>query len=107
DESTAALEQGREEWAQELIQHYHVRLALPWATVGLAILGVGLGVRRQRSSRGIGMGISLIVIFIYYVVMHTLTLVGERGVAHPALMAWLPNILLYIAGVGFLLRRSR
>jgi lipopolysaccharide export system permease protein len=107
EEALLAREQGREDWAQKLIQHYHVRLALPWATVGLAILGVGLGVRRQRSSRGIGMGISLLVIFVYYVVMHTLTLVGERGVAHPALMAWLPNILLYLAGVGFLLRSSR
>ena len=102
-----AWQQDRDEWAKKLVQHYHVRLALPWATVGLALLGVGLGVRRQRSSRGIGMGISLLVIFIYYVVMHTLTLVGERGVANPILMAWLPNILLYLVGAGFLLRSSR
>ena len=59
------------------------------------------------SSRGIGMGISLIVIFIYYVVMHTLTIVGEKGVFHAALMAWTPNILLYAAGIGFLFRSSR
>lgn len=107
EEAALARQQGRKEWAQELVQHYHVRLALPWATVGLAILGIGLGIQRQRSSRGIGMGISLLVIFVYYVVMHTLTLVGERGVAHPALMAWTPNILLYLAGAGFLLRSSR
>ena len=107
EQAAGALEEGRGEWAQKLEQHYHMRLALPWATVGLAILGIGLGVRRQRSSRGIGMGISLLVIFVYYVVMHTLTLVGERGVAHPALMAWMPNILLYLAGAGFLLRSSR
>lgn len=107
EEATLAREQNRREWGQSIVQHYHVRLALPWATVGLAILGVGLGIRRQRSSRGIGMGISLLVIFAYYVVMHTLTLVGERGVAHPALMAWLPNVLLYLVGVGFLLRSSR
>ncbi|MGM0493421.1 MAG: LptF/LptG family permease [Armatimonadota bacterium] len=107
EEAALAREQSREDWALRLVQHYHVRIALPWATVGLGILGVGLGVRRQRSSRGIGMGISLLVIFVYYVVMHTLTLVGERGVAHPALMAWLPNILLYLAGAGFLLRSSR
>jgi lipopolysaccharide export system permease protein len=105
--SAEAREQGRDERAMRLYQHYHIRLALPWATLGLAILGIGLGIQRQRSSRGIGMGISLIVLFIYYIVLHTLTLVGERGVAHPALMAWTPNVLLYMAGVGFLLRSSR
>ncbi|MBD3292599.1 MAG: LptF/LptG family permease [Armatimonadia bacterium] len=105
--SAVAREEGRELRAQRLYQHYHIRLALPWATLGLAILGIGLGIQRQRSSRGIGMGISLIVLFIYYIILHTLTLVGERGVAHPALMAWTPNALLYLAGVGFLLRSSR
>ncbi|MGI5819614.1 MAG: LptF/LptG family permease [Armatimonadota bacterium] len=107
EQVASALEEGRAEWAQKVDQHYHVRLALPWATVGLSILGIGLGIQRQRSSRGIGMGISLLVIFVYYVVMHTLTLVGERGVAHPALMAWTPNLLLFLAGAGFLLRNSR
>ena len=53
------------------------------------------------------MGISLIVLFVYYIVLHTLTLVGERGVAPHALMAWTPNILLYLTGAGLLLRSSR
>ncbi len=107
EEAELAEHDGRDAWGQRLHQHYHVRIALPWATFGLAVLGIGLGIQRQRSSRGIGMGLSLIVLFIYYVVMHTLTLVGERGVAPYALMAWAPNILLYVVGVVFLLRSSR
>lgn len=107
EQEIIARTQDREEWANRIRQHFHVRLALPWATVGLAMLGIGLGVQRQRSSRGIGMGVSLLVIFVYYVVLHTLTIMGERGVAHPALVAWLPNVLLYTAGLGFLLRSSR
>lgn len=107
EQAALSREDGRTDWANRLQQHYHVRLALPWATLGLAVLGLGLGVQRQRSSRGIGMGLSLIVLFIYYVVLHTLTLVGERGIAPFALMAWTPNILLYLTGVGFLLRSSR
>ncbi|MEA3402605.1 MAG: LptF/LptG family permease [Armatimonadota bacterium] len=93
--------------ADRLWMHYHVRLAIPWASLGFAVLGLALGVHRQRSSRGIGMGVSLLVIFIYYVVAHTLTLVGERGVAHPAIMAWTPNVLLYLTGIGLLLSNSR
>ncbi len=105
--SATAREQGRHEQASKLYQHYHVRLALPWATLGLAVLGIGLGIQRQRSSRGIGMGISLIVLFLYYIVLHALTLVGERGVAPHVLMAWAPNLLVYAAGVVFLLRARR
>jgi lipopolysaccharide export system permease protein len=107
EQASVARGDGRMEWARRLVQHYHMRIALPWATLGLAILGIGLGIQRQRSSRGIGMGISLIVLFIYYVIMHTLTLVGERGGAHPVVMAWLPNLLLYVTGIGFLLRARR
>lgn len=102
-----ARKYGRQAWANRLRQHYHIRLSVPWACLGFAVLGIALGVQRQRSSRGIGMGLSLLVIFVYYVVMHTLTLVGERGVAHPALMAWIPNVLLYLVGLGLLLRASQ
>lgn len=98
---------GNDPWAARLIQHLHMRLALPWASLGFAVLGLALGIQRQRSSRGIGMGLSLLVIFVYYVIMHTLILVGERGVAHPALMAWTPNVLLYLTGAGLLLRNSQ
>ncbi len=107
EQAGLADEQGRPAWANRLRQHYAIRLALPWACVGFAVLGVALGVQRQRSSRGIGMGLSLLVIFVYYVVLHTLTLVGERGVADPALMAWTPNVLLYLVGAGLLLRASQ
>ncbi len=107
EQAGLAEQQGRVAWANRLRQHYHVRLSLPWACVGFAVLGIALGIQRQRSSRGIGMGLSLLVIFVYYVVMHTLTLVGERGVAPAALMAWTPNLLLYLTGLGLLLRASQ
>lgn len=107
EQAALSESQGRTMWAHRLRQHYHVRLALPWATLGLAVLGIGMGVQRQRASRGIGLGLSLVVIFAYYVLMHTLGLIGERGVVHPALPAWTPNVLLYLTAAGFLLRSSR
>lgn len=107
EEAKLADEHGYPTWANRLRQQYQVRLALPWACLGFALLGIPLGIQRQRASRGIGMGVSLLVIFVYYVIMHTLTLVGERGVAHPALMAWTPNILLYLTGLGLMLRASQ
>jgi len=107
EQARLADEHGYPTWANRLRQQYQIRLALPWACLGFALLGIPLGIQRQRSSRGIGMGLSLLVIFVYYVILHTLTLVGERGVAPPALMAWTPNILLYLVGLGMLLRASQ
>jgi lipopolysaccharide export system permease protein len=107
EQAKLADEHGYPAWANRLRQQYHVRLAVPWASLGFALLGIPLGIQRQRSSRGIGMGLSLLVIFVYYVMMHTLTLVGERGVAHPALMAWTPNVLLYLTGLGMMLRATQ
>ncbi len=101
-----AMERGNQTRAGRLLQHKQMRLALPWSSLGFALLGLPLGIRRTRSSRGIGMGLSLVVIFVYYAITHTLGIVGERGMAHHAIIAWTPNILLYLAGIGLMLRSS-
>lgn len=105
----AALARSRGELVQagKLLQHIQIRLAVPWCSLGFAVLGLPLGLRRQRSSRGIGLGVSLVIIFAYYVVLHTLSILGERGVAHHMLIAWTPNVLLYLAALGLLLNSSR
>jgi len=105
----AALATARGDTAQagKLIQHIHIRIAVPWCSLGFAVLGLPLGLRRLRSSRSIGLGLSLVIIFAYYVVLHTLSILGERGAGNPALMAWAPNVLLYLVGFGLLANSSR
>lgn len=90
--------------AGRLLQHIQVRLAAPWSSLGFAMLGLPLGVRRLRTSRGIGMGLSVAIICVYYIVMNTLSVLGERTMAHHVLIAWTPNVLLYLCAVGLLLR---
>jgi len=97
-------QRGNDPQAGRLLQHTQVRLAAPWSSLGFAMLGLPLGVRRLRTSRGIGMGLSIAVIFIYYIVMNTLSVLGERTMAHHVLIAWIPNVLLYLGGIGLLLR---
>lgn len=105
----AALAKARGDVTQagKLIQHIHIRIAVPWCSLGFAVLGLPLGLRRLRSSRSIGLGLSLVIIFAYYVVLHTLSILGERGAGNPALMAWAPNVLLYLVGFGLLANSSR
>ncbi|MCD6359643.1 MAG: LptF/LptG family permease [Armatimonadetes bacterium] len=101
------IERGDMARAGRLLQHIQVRLAAPWSSLGFAILGLPLGVRRLRTSRGIGMGLSLVVIFAYYVLMNMLSVMGERTMGHHTLIAWTPNLLLYLVGIGLLLRSSQ
>lgn len=107
ERSHELLAQGDVHGAGRLAQRAQIRLAMPWSSLGFAMLGLPLGIRKTRSSRGIGMGMSLVVIFGYYAIMHTLSIVGEHSAANHTVLAWGPNVLLYLAGIGLLLRGSR
>lgn len=91
----------------EVLQLIQTRLALPWCTLGFAMLGAALGVRPMRATAGVGFGVSLLVVFAYYVVFHALTLTGERGLLSPFLTAWLPNFLLFGTGVYLMYNARR
>jgi lipopolysaccharide export system permease protein len=81
---------------------FHMKLAVPWAGVIMAILGASFGATRQgRSGSGIGFGISVVFVFAYYVVMSLCRALGEAGNMAPALAAWLPNGLFLAIGLFF------
>ena len=86
---------------------FHLHLAVPWASVVLALIGAALGVRPQRKSGGMGMGfgLSVLIVFAYYVVMSMGRALGESGNIPPILAAWLPNIIFLSCG-GFLTARA-
>lgn len=86
---------------------FHLHLAVPWASVVLALIGAALGVRPQRKSGGMGMGfgLSILIVFAYYVVMSMGRALGESGHIPPFLAAWLPNIIFMSCG-GFLTTRA-
>lgn len=81
---------------------FHLHLAVPWASVVLALIGAALGVRPQRRGGvGMGFGMSVLIVFAYYVVMSMCRALGETGRIAPLLAAWFPNVLFLSIG-GFL-----
>jgi len=91
----------------ELVEYFHMRLAIPWSALGFALIGAPLALRPKRTSTGVGLGISLAIILAYYIIFNTLRVVGEQGALPPALAAWLPNLILYGTGLGLLIDASR
>lgn len=85
---------------------FHLRLAVPWACVILALIGAALGVRPMRKGgASVGFGQSILIVFVYYVVMSMGRSLGQAGHIPPVLGAWLPNIL-FFAGALLLARRA-
>ncbi|GAB6280445.1 MAG: LPS export ABC transporter permease LptG [Thermovirga sp.] len=84
---------------------FHLKLAVPWACVILAVLGASLGVGHQRSGAGVGLAMSVLVVFAYYVVMSFSRSFGEGGYLPPVMAAWFPNIL-FLVIAGLIARRA-
>ncbi len=84
---------------------FHLRLALPWASVVLAVLGASLGVRSTRAGPGIGFGLSVLVVFVYYVVMSFSRALGEAGYLPAFIASWFPNGSFLLVG-GYFARRA-
>jgi lipopolysaccharide export system permease protein len=83
----------------------HLRIAVPWASVVLVLVGAAVGSRPQRSSSSIGLGLSVIIVFAYYVVMSLFKSFGEAGFIPVVIAAWAPNASFLLVG-SILTRRA-
>ena len=86
---------------------YHRRLALPFAPLLFALLGVSLGMRRTRGARSFGMLLCIGLVFSYYALLSFGTFLAEDERLPAALALWLPNLVFGAAAVPLLLRARR
>ncbi len=87
---------------------FHLKLAVPWACVIMAVLGAGFGAsRRGRSGGGVGFGISVVLVFAYYVVMSLCRALGEAGNIPAVIAGWGPNIVFLVVALFFAWRVDR
>lgn len=78
---------------------YWMRWSLALAPFVMALAGIPLGIVLERGGKSIGFGISLGVIFGYYLLLVTGLNFGEKGIVAPALILWLPDAALLVAGI--------
>ncbi|MDK2847028.1 MAG: lipopolysaccharide export system permease protein [Desulfuromonadales bacterium] len=92
--------------SSELTAEFHWRLALPFAPLLFALLGVPLGIQPVRSGRGSGFALGLLVFLAYYMLLSLAsTLVVETGM--PGAVLWIPNMIFLIAGIVVLKSAAR
>jgi lipopolysaccharide export system permease protein len=83
------------------------RLALPFAPILFALLGVSLGIRRARGARSFGMLLCIGLVFSYYALLSFGTYLAEDGRLPAALALWIPNLVFGATAIPLLVRARR
>ena len=86
---------------------YHRRLALPFAPLIFASLGVPLGLRRTRNARSWGVLACALLATSYYTLLTFGEYMAESGHLPAAVALWIPNVAFAIAALVLLRRAQR
>ena len=81
------------------------KIALPITTIVLVLIGVPLAITPPRVRYNRGFLFSILIIFAYYLVRALSISFGEAGSLPPVLAAFMPDIILSIAGAGLYYRK--
>ncbi|MBQ4492535.1 MAG: LPS export ABC transporter permease LptG [Deltaproteobacteria bacterium] len=82
----------------------HSRLAVPFASFIMVILGIPFALRNsRRAGVAMGMAISVGVGMIYFFAQATLTAFGYSALLPPLVAAWSANIIFMLLGIGLFL----
>jgi lipopolysaccharide export system permease protein len=81
------------------------RMALPFATFILTIIGVSIASRKVRGGIGLHIGIGLLIAFTYILFMQISTTFAINAGLSPVIATWIPNITYLFLGL-YLLNRA-
>ena len=93
-----------------IVQHEvkkHQRLAFPFATLVMTLIGVSLSSRKVRGGIGMHLGVGIGLAFGFILIMQVSTVFATYGNFPPWLAAWLPNIIFGVVGIFLYIQRSR
>jgi lipopolysaccharide export system permease protein len=79
------------------------RVAFPFATIILTLIGVSVSSRKVRGGIGFNLGLGLALTFLYILFMQVFTVMATFGNFPPLLAVWIPNILFGI--IAYILLR--
>ncbi len=88
--------------AARLTTDYHSRIAFPFVTVVMVLVGIALSLRRSGTRGGgmaIGIGQALAIGFCYWATHSIAIALGRGGVLTPFIAAWMANVLFMSVGL--------
>jgi len=80
----------------------HNRIASPFATLIMTLIGVSLSSRKLRGGIGMHLGLGILLTFAYILLMRVTTVFATVGDLPPYLAAWIPNFIFGLIGLALL-----
>jgi lipopolysaccharide export system permease protein len=84
----------------------HKRIAIAFAPLVFALVGVPLGLQSHRSGKGAGFAMALGISLIYYLLLSIASTLAGKGTLPAAIALWLPNGCFLLGGAYFLHRTA-
>ena len=92
---------------QELSVSLYEKLALPFVSLVMVILGLPFAFRSGRRGSLYGIGLSILLVVVYYAAFAVMSALGQIGFLPPFLAAWAPNLLFTGAGAYMMLTLAK
>ena len=89
---------------RKLLVDFHYKLAFPFVSFVVILIGAPLAMRPERSGMMRGIGASVVIVALYYGIGSFCLALGKGGVLPPFLSAWFGNLL--FLGVGIYLIKN-
>jgi len=83
----------------------HRRMAFPFSTLVLTLIGVALSSQKVRGGIGLHLGAGIALSFTFILFMQVTTTFATQGNLHPMMAVWIPNILFGLLGI-YLIRKA-
>ena len=83
----------------------HRRIAFPFATLVLTLIGVALSSRKVRGGIGLHLGLGITLSFTFILFMQISTTFAVYGNLHPGIAVWIPNVIFGIIAM-ILIRKA-
>jgi lipopolysaccharide export system permease protein len=85
----------------------HLKVAFPFVTLIMTMLGAPLAARTRRSGFAIAFASALAISFFYYGSIQVAQVLGRQGILSPLLAAWVANIAFAAVGIWILARTPK
>ena len=83
------------------------RLALPVASLVLALVGIPLGLFHRKGGKAVGVILTILLVFVYYILMALGWSFAKQGRLDPTVGLWMANAVFAVAGALMLAQMRR
>ncbi len=86
---------------------YHRRMAIPMASLVMALVAIPLGVSSRKGGKSMGVVLTLILVMGYYLLLVMGISLARQGRVSPGVGIWMPDTVFLAAGIWATLRADR